>query len=307
MATKIIFLVLPHIHLMDLAGPDQVFLEAKDYGADLEIEYCSYAQNIRTSAGLPIGKLKHFSKTTTKSGDFILIPGADIQFLHSKEFKMQTALQKWLQENYAKKVNICSICTGSFVLAQCGLLDGKPCTTHWKRTTELQQHFPKLNVIENVLFTEEEGIYTSAGIASGIDMALHIVEQLKDAHFAHKVARELVIYNRRKGNQAQHSVYTSYRNHIHSGIHKLQDWLQDNIHKKTSLQQLADIASMSDRNLTRIFKKETGLTVNEYINILRKEKIDELLRQPDLSRSYIAKQVGLKSERQVSRILHSCA
>ena len=303
MATKIIFLVLPHIHLMDLAGPDQVFLEAKDYGADLEIEYCSYTNNIVTSAGLPIGKLKHFSKTETKREDFILIPGAELNFLHSKEFKLQYELLNWIRDNYKKGVNICSICTGSFVLAQCGILDGKTCTTHWKRTSELQKSYPKVNVIENVLFTEEDGIYTSAGIASGLDLALHIVEQLKDAHFAHKVARELVVYNRRKGNHAQHSIFNNYRNHIHAGIHKLQDWLQENIHRKTSLIELADIAAMSDRNLTRIFKKETGLTINEYVNLLRKEKINELTKNPDLPRIHIAKQVGLRSERHLSRLM----
>ncbi|MBK6273487.1 MAG: helix-turn-helix domain-containing protein [Saprospirales bacterium] len=113
-----------------------------------------------------------------------------------------------------------------------------------------------------------------------------------------------MIYNRRKGNQSQHSVYTNYRNHIHTGIHTVQDWLQENLHKKVSLVELAAMASMSDRNLTRIFKKETGLTVNAYINLLRKEKINELLNHPDLSRIQIAKKVGLNSERHVSRIIH---
>ena len=304
MATKIIFLILPNTHLMDLAGPDQVFLEAIDFGADLKIEYCSYANNISTSAGLPFGKVRHFSKVNYKKGDFLFIPGADIAFLHSAEFTKQKLLFSWIKKCYEDKVIICSVCTGSFVLALSGILDGKNCTTHWKRTTELQKMYPKLQVIENVLFTQEEGIYTSAGIASGLDMALHIIEELKNEYFAHKVARELVIYNRRKGSQSQHSVYTNYRNHIHTGIHTVQDWLQENLHKKVSLVELAAMASMSDRNLTRIFKKETGLTVNAYINLLRKEKINELLNHPDLSRIQIAKKVGLKSERHVSRIIH---
>ncbi|MFN8283293.1 MAG: DJ-1/PfpI family protein [Chitinophagales bacterium] len=305
MPTKILFFILPHTHLMDLAGPDQVFLEAIDYGADLEIEYCSYTNNIGTSAGLPFGKVKHFSKINCKKGDFIFIPGADIKFLHSKEFKSQKEIFAWINTCHEQGINICSICTGSFVLAQSGILDHKNCTTHWKRTAELKQLYPKLNVIENVLFTQEDGIYTSAGIASGIDMALHIIEELKDEYFAHKVARELVIYNRRKGNHSQQSVYTNYRNHIHSGIHKVQDRLQENIHQKISLTELAELASMSDRNLTRIFKKETGLTIHEYINLLRKEKINELLNNPDLSRTQIAQQIGLKSERHLIRLIHA--
>lgn len=303
MAIKIVYLILPHVHLMDLAGPDQVFFESIDFGADFTLSYCSYTNDVVSSAGLPFGKLQHFSKVKIQAGDFVIVPGADLKFIQSKQFKQETELFDWLRECYEMKANICSICSGAFVLAESGLLDGKSCTTHWKRTSELQKLYPKLNVLENVLFTEEDGIYTSAGIASGIDMALHITEILKGEYFAHKVAREIVIYNRRKGNQTQQNIYTDYRNHIHVGIHKVQDWLQENIDKKVTLVMLADIASMSDRNLTRVFKKETGLTVNEFINLLRKEKIHHLMNQPDLSRSQIAKQVGLKSERHVSRIM----
>ena len=304
MSTKIIFLVLPHVHLMDLAGPDQVFFESIDIGADFELEYCSYTAGLATSAGLPFEKIKHFSKVKVKSGDFVIVPGADLHFIQSKAFKKEKEIFSWLNTCHELGAKISSVCSGAFVLAESGLLDGKSCTTHWKRTKELQEHYPKLRVIENVLFTEEDGVYTSAGIASGIDMALHIVEQIKGEYFAHKVAREIVIYNRRKGNQTQQTVFTDYRNHIHAGIHMVQDWLQENLDKKASLTELAEIASMSDRNLTRIFKKETGLTVNEFTNLLRKEKVHNLLKQPDLSRSQIAGKVGLKSERQLSRILH---
>ena len=165
--------------------------------------------------------------------------------------------------------------------------------------------YPGAKVQENVLYTDDNGIYTSAGIASGIDMALYILEKLYGTYFAHKVAREIVIYSRRNGSQAQQSELLNYRNHIHSGIHKVQDWLQENLHRSSTLEDLADIANMSPRNFTRVFKKETSLTVNNYITVLRKEKISQLLRNPDLTRKQIAKKCGLKSERQISRILKS--
>ena len=172
---------------------------------------------------MPFGKLKHFSKVKINAGDFIIVPGADIEFLHSKELKQEKELFQWIRNAYDRKVNICSICSGAFLLALAGLLDGKNCTTHWKRTAELQSHFPKIKVTENVLFTEDSQIYSSAGVASGIDMALYIVEQLKGEYFAHKVARELVIYNRRSGSQKQQSELLNFRNHIHTGVHKVQD------------------------------------------------------------------------------------
>jgi transcriptional regulator GlxA family with amidase domain len=144
---------------------------------------------------------------------------------------------------------------------------------------------------------------TSAGVASGIDLALHIVSKLTDDYFSFQVAREIVVYSRRQGNQAQQSVFLSYRNHIHSGVHKVQDWLQENLHKKSNLENLAEIACMSTRNLTRIFKQETNITVNDYITLLRKERIQKLLKNPDISKTEIAKQCGLQSERQVARLM----
>jgi transcriptional regulator GlxA family with amidase domain len=134
-------------------------------------------------------------------------------------------------------------------------------------------------------------------------MALHIVKQLKDDYTAHKVARELVIYTRRSGNQLQQSELLNFRNHIHSSIHRVQDWLHENLHKKVTLRVLADIAHMSERNFTRTFKKETSVTVNNYISTLRKERIQQLLNNPDITMNELARMCGLKSERQVSRIM----
>lgn len=302
---KIVFLILPQIHLMDLAGPDQVFLEAIDYGADLEIEYCGIGDKVESSAGLAIGQTKHFTEIQFNEGDYLFIPGARITYMHSEAFRGQSDLFRWIIECHEKNILICSVCSGAFVLGYAGLLDFKKCTTHFKRTDELKRCFPKLIVQENVLYVEDQRIYTSAGIASGIDMALHILEKICGPHFAYKVAREMVIYTRRDGSQPQKSSHLDYRNHIHSGIHKAQDYLMENVHKKTSLMSLAEIACMSERNFTRIFKKEAGITVHEYTDLVRKERIKELLKKPDLSRIQIAKAVGLQSERQLSRILNA--
>ncbi len=301
--TQIIFLILPHLHLLDLAGADQVFLEAIGYGAKIQVHYCSFTTSLHTSTTLPFGDLQHFSAISPQVGDFIFIPGADINYMHSKELAAEKQLLEWVTMAYQRGAKLCTICTGAFFLGLAGLLNGRRCTTHWKRTAELQRHYPKAKVQENILFTEEDGIYTSAGVTSGIDLALHILTQMKDDYFAFKVARELVVYNRRTGETQQQSVFLTYRNHIHTGIHLLQDWLQLNLHRPSTLLDLAEIASMSTRNLTRIFKQETGITLHDYITLLRKEKIAELLKNPNLSRKQIAEQCGLSSERQISRLL----
>lgn len=304
MATRFVFLLLPHIHILDLAGPDQAIHEAIDYGADFSIEYCGIDESIVTTSGLPFGKVQHFTKAKLKKGDFLVIPGADFTYLTSPRFLEQKGLFQWIDTNYNKGINICSICIGAFVLAETGLLNGLSCTTHFKKTKELQKHYPKLKVSENILFTDQNGIYTSAGIASGIDLVLHIIEKLKGSYFAYKVARELVVYNRRAGHLAQESEMLKFRNHIHSGVHKVQDFIIENIHRKISMSDLANIANMSERNFTRVFKKETNITVNEFVTIIRKEKSMDLLKNPDLSKREIANKVGLQSEKQLARILN---
>lgn len=295
---------MPQIHLMDMTGPDQVLLEAIGFGADWEIEYCSFTTDIVASTGLPLGKMQHFSKIQWNPGDFLIVPGANVSYIMgSGQIKAQTEMLTWIRQSHAQGVLVCSICAGAFVLALSGLLNDRICTTHWKRTQELQASFPRVQVLENVLFTEQDGIYTSAGLAAGIDLALHLVERLKGEYFACQVAREMVIYTRRNGNQSQQSAHFQYRNHIHTGIHAVQDWLHEHLDQKKSLGDLARIACMSERNFTRIFKRETGLTVKDYVTLLRRESIKKLLQQPDLTRTRMARACGLDSERQLSRLL----
>lgn len=303
METRFVFLLLPQIHLLDLAGPDQTIHEAMDYGANFAIEYCSLENEISTTAGLPIGNVKHYSEVSLKRGDYLIIPGSNAAYLTSEAFRKNTELFEWIRKVHQNGTNVCSICAGAFVLAEAGLLDDVQCTTHFKKTAELQTSYPKAKVVENILFTDQNGIYTSAGIVSGIDLLLHIIEKLKGGHFAHLVARELVVYSRRNGSSAQQSEFLKFRTHIHAGIHKVQDWLFENLSCKLKLYELAELAGMSERNFTRVFKKETGVTVNEYITTIRREKMMELMKNPNLSRIEIAQQVGLESERQVSRIL----
>jgi transcriptional regulator GlxA family with amidase domain len=306
MPKQFIFLISPRTHILDLAGPDQVLNEAIFYKAPFEIHYCTYAADeAGTASGLRFANLKHYADIEPRGGDYIFVPGMDTEVLNSTENAVMKGLFNWLSTAYERGANLCSVCTGAFLLAKAGLLDGKTCTTHWKYTQRLQQQYPRLKVQENVLFTERDGIFTSAGIASGVDLALHIVEREMGAYFANKVAREIVVYIRREGGQAQQSVFMSYRNHIHAGIHAVQDHLVDHLDQKNSLPQLAELANMSTRNFTRIFKKETGIAVGDYITLLRKEKIGELLKNPDLSRAQLARQVGLGSERQLSRLMNS--
>ncbi|HLK29289.1 MAG TPA: DJ-1/PfpI family protein [Puia sp.] len=302
---KIVFFIPDKVHVLDLSGPVQVFYEANCYGAAYELSYCSLEKQITSSAGLSFGAAQSYADMHLRAGDFIFLPGADMEYLRSHLFKSQKKFFEWLIKNHRIGVNICTICTGAFILAQAGLLNSKTCTTHWKRIEELKKTYPALQIKKDVLYVHEDNIYTSAGITSGIDLSLAIVEEHYGPLFANKISRELLVYYRRGPDHTQQSVYLSYRNHIHTGIHHVQDWLIENLEKKSTIAKLSSIANMGERNLTRVFKKATGLTINQYTKALRLEKLKTLLSSTDLKSDALAKKIGYRNTRQLRRIKNS--
>jgi transcriptional regulator GlxA family with amidase domain len=299
------FFIPNEVHVLDLSGPIQVFYKANCYGADYELLYCSLEKQITSSAGLSYSAAQCYIDIQLEPGDYLFLPGASMEYLRSAAFKNEMKFFHWLIENHRNGVNICTVCTGAFILAQTGLLNSKTCTTHWKRIEELKKTFPALQIKNDVLYTHENNIYTSAGITSGIDLSLTIVEEHYGALFAHKISRELLVYYRRGPDHTQQSVYLNYRNHIHTGIHNVQDWLIENLDKKSSIAQLSSIANMGPRNLTRVFKKATGLTINQYTRELRLEKLRTLLNDSDLTSDALANKIGYKDARQLRRLKSS--
>lgn len=305
MRKKVIFLIQQHTNLLDLGGAVHVFSEAQENGLDIELCYAAIDKNIVSGPGLPLGAVKSYRNIKVMEGDYIFIISTDINFILSKNYKIPQEFIDWINKSYAANAYICAICNGAFLLGKTGLLNNRKCTTHWKRTQELKTFFPKADVQENVIFVEDNRVITSAGGTSGVDVSLYIVSKLRDEHFAHKIARELVVYIRRNGSDSQFSIFLESRNHMHSGIHYVQDYVQSNLHKRMNLHKLSQLANMSYRNFCRIFKKETKLTAVQYINLIRKEKVQILIQNKDLSRKQIANLVGLESERQLSRIINN--
>lgn len=210
--------------------------------------------------------------------------------------------RRWLLDAHANSSCIASICTGAFVLGEAGLLDARRCTTHWFTVEKLQQRYPMARVVDSVLYISDQGIVTSAGIASGIDMAISLIEQQYGPHFAAEVARYLVIYLRRNGSQPQHSAYLEYRNHLHPGVHQVQNWLAEHAMSAVSLPLLAQIANMSVRSFSRAFKQATGLTPMQYQQRLRLELAATLLQNSDLSIEMIAARCGFDDARHFRRL-----
>lgn len=300
---KIAFIIPPTVEILDLAGPLQVFMEAKFYGFEIDVEFYSYTEETVSNSGLAFAKVAHYSEADLKEGDYIFMPGMNFNYVESMDFRAEKDFFNWLKELSEKNVLVCSVCDGAFALGEAGLLKDTECTTHWRRVEALQSRFPNAKVLTDILFKKSNNVYTSAGISSGIDLALYILEELKGPLFTHKVARGLVVYYRRDHNHTQKSIYLDYRNHINPKIHEVQDYLIGHLSAENSVEDLASLVAMSPRNLSRVFKEKTGTTIVEYLTLLRIEFAKTLVNNPEYTIEYIASQCGFKTARQLQRIL----
>jgi transcriptional regulator GlxA family with amidase domain len=300
---KFAFILPPNVELLDLAGPAQVFTEAKFYGLEADIQFYQYSALPVSTSGLGFSPVQDFRDANLKEGDYVFMPGMNFEYVNSFSFRAEKQLFNWLKECSEKRVTVCSICNGAFALGHAGLLKDTECTTHWRRVKELQLQFPHARVLSDILFIKSNNVYTSAGISAGIDLALAILEDLKGPFFTHKVARGLVVYHRRSGRHRQQSIYLDYRNHINPQVHEVQDYLIDHLSRENDIETLASLVGMSARNLSRVFKEKTGSTILEYLTLLRKEYANTMLNNPEYTIEYIASKCGFKTARQLQRIL----
>lgn len=299
-STRVLFLILPEVNLLDLAGPVQVFHTASQLGASYTLEYCASQTTVTSSQGLALANLKPFP--SVQQGDLVIVPGLSLNGRTLDDAGLEAELRRWLQDAYRAGARIASICSGAFALGDAGLLDQRRCTTHWAAVPYLKTRYPRAQVLDMVLYVHDGPISTSAGIASGIDMALSLVEQQHGALLTSQVARYMVIYLRRNGAHSQISVYLQYRTHLHPHIHQVQDFLIDHATEPITLEQVADIAQMSVRSLTRAFKQSTGITITEYKQQLRLEIASHLLQLSDLTIEQVAAKCGFEDVRHFRRL-----
>ena len=292
---RTIFAVFPGCEILDLGGPVQAFHEAAMLGARYELSYRAATPSIRTAQGLELTGLEPLPEVGP--GDRVIVPGYPVATA-----RVPPKLVAWLRTAHRAGAELCSVCTGAFALGEAGTLDGRSCTTHWRRVAELRARFPRARVVGDRLFVIDDGIITSAGIAAGIDMALALIEQDVGPVIAGEVAREMVVYLRRDGAHHQESVYLDYQTHLSPGIHQVQQHLVTNPATRETLAELAKRAGMSERNLTRVFKRATGISIQEYREQLRLERARDLMRNPTLTLDAVAAACGFADGRQLRRV-----
>jgi len=312
---RVIFYLHNGVHLLDLSGAVQAFYEAGDYGEPYEMVYVGGGQAPVSSAGLPFMRLEPYWTVEAGVGDVLIVAGFELRKLHSgiqpgshsgirpgADLWDKPGLYAWLRAAAERGAVVASVCTAAFLLAEAGLLDGRECTTHWKYTNRLQKEYPRLKVQVDRLFVKDGNIYTSAGVTTGLDMSLFLLEERHGPELVFKIARELVVYIRRDGSASQESIYLQHRSHIHNDIHVVQDWIIQHLQKKIRIEDLAALIHTSPRNLTRLFKAATGVTVGQYVERLRVEKAVHMLQQR-VKVASIPRQCGLQSTNQLRSLV----
>ena len=289
-------LVLPHVHVLDLSGPVQALYEANEFGANYRLSYCAARREVESAQGLVLGRL--VALPPPAEVDIVLVPG----IASSRIDGLGDTPSAWLRACHAKGALIASICSGAFVLARAGLLAGRSCTTHWKCVPQLRQAEPRARVLDDRLFVRDGQIMTSAGEASGIDMTLSLILGDHGPRLVASVAREMVVYLRRDGEQRQASIFLEHRTHLSPGIHRVQDWIAAHPHERATLAEFGRIAAMSPRNLTRAFRAATGITVKTYTQRVKLEIAAHLLQDPECRVEEVASRCGFMDARQLRRL-----
>ena len=309
-ALRIFFVVPPEVQLLDIAGPAHVFYEAREYGASITPYYLSMRVDeteARSSAGLSFSSIQDFRNFSLDANDLLFVPGLESSVFNDEVFQIQSKpFYNWLGNQYKQGAMICSVCTGAYVLAEAGLLDGRSCTTHWKYLEDFGTRYPNVILRQDRLFVKDGNLFSSAGVSSGIDLSLYLLEQLYDPVFATQIAKEIVVYLRRTESDPQLSVFLQYRNHIENRVHLTQDFLAQHLSEEVKIERLADEVHMSPRNLTRLFKKTTGITIGQYHDQLRVERAIQLLSEGNKVEN-VSKMCGLNSANQLRTILKKYA
>ena len=294
-------LAFENAQVLDVTGPLQVFASANDLARQhgLPLRYAvnviaAQAEPVMTSAGLAL--LAEPLPAIDQPCDTLVIAGGWGVYGAAED----PALVQWVRDKSLHTRRMASVCTGAFLLAASGLLDGCRVATHWTRCEELARKFPALTVEANPIFIQQGAVWTSAGVTAGIDLCLALVEDDLGRAIALEVARHLVVFLKRPGGQSQFSVTLSLQK-SDSRFVELHAWIADNLTMNLSIATLAAQAGMSERSFVRHYRTETGQTPARAVELIRVENARRQLADSTTSIKRIAMQCGFGCEETLRR------
>jgi transcriptional regulator GlxA family with amidase domain len=297
--SKVVFLLVRGLHLLDLAGPAQAFGIAADLGCDYELAYVGEQEDIPSAQGVIMKAATDWPALTRH--DLVIVPGWRAAPVIAGTGPLTGQALRRLRAHHARGGTVVSVCAGADALGRAGLLNGRRCTTHHDIQDELARRYPKATVIRDVLYVIDGRIATSAGIASGIDLALHLIAVRDGPATAAKVAREMVVYARRNGDERQASAMLRHRNHLSDTAHRAQDHIEARFAGPLPLTDLATECGVSERTLTRRFAEATGITPLRYQQVLRLERAEHLIGHGATVEA-AARAVGFQDARMLRRL-----
>lgn len=300
-ATEVWFVLPPGVVLLDFAGAAEAFRIARAFGADFRLRVAAPidpGQPASTSLGLGLAGVEPLPESLP-AGALLIVCGAagDAKASDSRDAR---AIARWLRRAGPGRRLAC-ICSGALIAARAGLLDGRRCTTHHSLVGALRAIAPHAEVLDSRVFVEDGGVYTSAGITAGIDLALHLIAEIASPRLSAEVAREMVVYLRRAPDDPALSPWLQGRNHLDMRVHRVQDALARRPEQDWPLARLAELGHMSVRTLTRRFREAAGMSVHDYHARLRVALARQALAVGD-SVEAAAAQAGLGSARQLRRL-----
>jgi transcriptional regulator GlxA family with amidase domain len=299
---RVVVLALDGVYLFELGIPDRVFGGVAHAGVEgaYEVVACAATgdHTVVTSAGLTL-TLDH-GPEALESADTVIVPPYDLRrFTGDLPEPVRAALAR-----IRPGTRSVSLCTGAFTLAAAGLLDGRPATTHWAHADQFRQLFPRVDLDPEVLFIDDGDVLTSAGVASGIDVCLHLVRRDHGSAISNQVARQCVVPPWREGGQAQFIVQPMPAEGA-TGTGATRAWALDRLDRPLVLRELAAHAKMSPRTFARRFQEETGTSPGRWLTQQRVNRARHLLETSDLLVDRIAGEVGFATAASLRQHLHA--
>jgi len=295
-AQNIFFVIYPGFELLDLSGPVSVFSTANAL-KQKELPYAIHTVSVDgglviSSAGVVVHSMALDSIVVDK-GATLLVVGGGASALYAASLNAE--LKAWLATNTKDVARYGSICSGTFLLAAAGLIDQRAVTTHWAGCEQLQKMHPDVKVKPESLYVIDGDLWTSAGVTTGLDMSLEMLRRDLGASLMNEVAKQLVVYAHRPGNQSQFSDLLKLQTRANSDYSELLAWVDTKLGQQIKVEEMADVMCMSERTFYRNFTAAMGVTPSKYVEGAKLKRAKFLIESgQQISR--VSAEVGFKSE-----------
>ena len=298
--TEVVFVVLPDVVLLDVAGPADAFRNAASrVPGSYRLRFVAPQRAVAAAIGLNLSGLEPLPSGLAP-GTIVVLTGISGPVIDPHSVATRCVIE-WLRESARPALLLC-VCAGSVLAAYAGLLAGRDCTTHHAHIEELRRVEPRARVLDNRIFVEDGTIFTSAGVTAGLDLALHVIGERQGQRLAADIARDLVVYLRRAGTDPALSPWVMHRNHLHPAVHRVQDAVTRNPAAGWSAAQLSAIACTTPRNLSRLFAEHARCSPLDYVQLIRFALARQMVAGSRLDLERVAARAGFRSAQHLRRV-----